>query len=119
MSAIVLMFLINISFLVNGQKTIIQSSKHNATNTIHKNECITDLRVSMLRCVSVSFNLVKEALDHWDLNSITRLQIYQGKFKNFDKLIHSMSFDSTSCLKWSTEALGNAHPSCLIRPSDL
>ena len=94
MSAILLMFLINISFLVNGQDTIIQSSK-NATNTIHYNECFTDPRVSMLRCVSVSFDLVKEALDQWNLTSITRLQIYQGKSKNFDKLIHSMLFDYT------------------------
>ena len=91
MSAIVLMFLINTAqffVLVNGQQETTNSNEKNATIVV--NECFTDSRVSMLRCVSVNIDLIQEALDQWNLTSITRLQVYHGKLKNVDKLIHSL-----------------------------
>ena len=65
MSAIVLLIILINAILVTSQDS------ENATQS----SCIIDSRVSMLRCVSVSQLKISQALNQWNLTSISRLEI--------------------------------------------
>jgi Leucine-rich repeat (LRR) protein len=75
---------------------------------IDLNQCSIDTRVSTLRCISVSLDLIQTALDSWDLSAITRLDISRGALKKIDKFKSSDNINSQNKLKMAEIAVVNS-----------
>lgn len=113
MSAIVKVALIALLLIsgFRGQRMLVSSTEESAKNAT---SCHIDSRVSMLRCISVSsLDLIGQALDQWNLTSITRLEISRislQKVQDFSLLPdsgRSLKFKEVSIVNCGLESLGD------------
>ena len=66
--------------------SLTQTLVHAQENATNLNQCIIDTRVSTLRCLLIPFDAILEALNSWDLTSITRLEINKAAIRKIDRL---------------------------------